>query len=227
MLRTLKAAAVTLSVCGFLAIPDARLFAGQPAGPQTPARKAHPAATAIDVALSAGNTLNGRVLDSRRRPVAGTKVLIRQGRRTVATAVTDSAGGFQIQNLRPGIYQVVAADGVGLFRVWAPKAAPPSARDQALLVSGAVVFRGQSTYGVVYADEGDVLYDENGVPYGQVRVMDEGPVYCPPGGGFFSGLDPLILTTTGAAVAAAVLAGIALDKINHVEDDVAKIPKSP
>ncbi|HID21159.1 MAG TPA: carboxypeptidase regulatory-like domain-containing protein, partial [Planctomycetaceae bacterium] len=114
MLRTLKAAAVSLSVCGFLVVPDARLMAGQPSGPQPPASKAHGAPAAIDIALSAGNSLSGRVVDSQRRPMPGAKVFIRQGRRTVATAVTDDAGRFRVPNLRPGVYQIVAADGVGL-----------------------------------------------------------------------------------------------------------------
>jgi len=48
-----------------------------------------------------------------------------------------------VTGLRSGIYQVVAADGQALYRVWAPGMAPPGARQGALVVAGEELMRGQ------------------------------------------------------------------------------------
>ncbi len=222
MLGVLKRLALGLSVCGLLTL-GSQVFAGQPT--QQASRSA--ASVVIDVVMAPGNALVGQVLTKERQPAAKTRVSVRLGRKEVAATTTDERGQFRVAGLQPGLYQVVAADGFGLFRLWSPKVAPPSARSKALVVSGAMVVRAQSAYGVGYTDSGEVLYDENGVPYGEVRVMDPNVAYCEGSGGFLGGIDPLILTTTGAAVAGVVLGAVAVHEINEVEDEVAKIPKSP
>jgi len=227
MLRIVRATAITLSVCGFL-VPDVSLLAGEPA--QLPQSQTATNPVVIDVALASGGTLVGRVLDAQHHALAGATVSVRQGQREVATAVTDKEGRFQVSHLRGGVYQVVAADGQGLFRVWAADTAPPSSRDKVLLVAGSMVVRGQSANGVVYSDAGNVLYDENGVPYGQVRLVNDAPggMYYEGGGGFWGGgLDPLVTLTAAGAITGAILGGIALSDINDVKDDLAKVPKSP
>ncbi len=219
MLRLAKRIAVGLSVCGMM-IPGFPALAAQPVA--KPHVKQVKAPLVIDVALAEGHTLVGQVLTKDREPAANVQVSIRQGKKEIAHVRTDAQGKFSVSGVRPGVYQIVAADGVGLFRLWDGKVAPPAARKMVMVVSGAVVYRGQTAQGTTYTDQGEVLYDKNGVPYGQLRVMDDS-AYCE--GGW--GIDPLILTTTGAAIAGVVLGAIAVDKIDDVQDDVDKIPKSP
>ncbi len=205
-------------------------FAGPPVSPAaattTRVNDAKPAAkkvaqpTAIDVALANGGTVSGHILDDNQQGVANTPVSIRQGKEEVARAMTDNDGRFEIRNLRGGVYLVTSNNGYGLFRFWAPKSAPPAARDQVLLRSQAVVVRAQN-----YDNGGDVLYDENGQPYARVYAVDNGVVspgaYPPVGSGGIMGIDCITLTLLGAAIAGAVLGGIALHEASEDE------PESP
>ncbi len=194
-------------------------FAGPPASPAAatttrvndakPAPKKVAQPTAIDVALANGGTVSGRILDDNQQGVANAPVSIRQGKEEVAQGVTDNNGRFEIQNLRGGVYLVTSSNGYGLFRFWTPKSAPPAARDQVLLMKQAVVVRAQNP-----DQGGDVLYDENGQPYARIYAVDNGVVtpaaYPPVGSGGIMGVDCITLTLLGAAIAGAVLGGLAL-----------------
>ena len=97
---------------------------------------------ARDVALSKGGTLTGQLLDSQGAALASVKVSIRQLQREIASTLSDQDGYFSLSGLRGGTYQVVAGQAQGLFRLWAPNTAPPSARSKLLLVSSQQAVRG-------------------------------------------------------------------------------------
>ena len=120
----IKGLAVFLAVVGFC-LPQPLLAAVQT--DQSPA--------ATDLALhrgSQGNVLAGRVLDQQGTPQVNTPVLLLAQGKVLAEARTDRQGSFSFANLRGGVYQVVSAGNVGVYRVWTPGTAPPSAQPLAL-----------------------------------------------------------------------------------------------
>jgi hypothetical protein len=86
-----------------------------------------------DVALSDGGTLQGVVVDTNNAGVPGVPISVRSQDREVAQAITTSNGQFVVQNLRGGVYHVAAAQGQGTFRLWAPRTAPPVAKNNAIV----------------------------------------------------------------------------------------------
>lgn len=135
--KILKAAAVSMACLGFI-IPNGQVFA---AGTAKVAKKNVKAPA--DVALQEGGVLTGLVINQQQKPIDGAVVSIRQGNREVAKTVTNKQGKFKVANLKGGVYEVASANGTGLYRAWAAKTAPPKARNNALVVSGAQVVRGQ------------------------------------------------------------------------------------
>jgi hypothetical protein len=107
------------------------------------ARAAVPAAAEIrDVALQSAGILNGQVLDKQGAPQSQTQVAVVKDGQVAATAFTDSSGRFEVGNLSGGIYQIHTAKGFGIYRVWAPRTAPPAAQEGVLIVEGDEVVRG-------------------------------------------------------------------------------------
>jgi len=101
-----------------------------------------------DVSLGAKGELTGFVLDGQGKAVAGSRVIVRLGRKNVAETTTDATGQFRVEGLRGGVYQIVHADGVSLFRLWKNGTAPRSAKLNALLITGKQqVVRGQDGVG--------------------------------------------------------------------------------
>ncbi len=186
-MRFLKMAAITLASLGLVVPRGTVMAAGQDAIPTK--QTADVKQTTVDVELGADGLLVGHVVDENGAPVEGAIVSIRHGRNEVANTQTDKNGVFHATSLRGGVHQIVAGNGSGLYRFWTNDAAPPKSQDQAVVVSGSEVVRGQCNCG---------------------------------------GLDVITLTTLGASIAAAVLAGITLDKVNDVEDQVDQLqPASP
>lgn len=95
-----------------------------------------------DVALRAAGTLEGQVVDVQGAPQAGAPVTALQEGRAVAATRTDQAGRFVLANLSGGVYELRAPSASGVYRVWAPRTAPPAAQQDVLLVSGTGVARG-------------------------------------------------------------------------------------
>lgn len=89
-----------------------------------------------DVALQEGGSLSGAYLDSAGKPVATAPISVWSSGRQVAVAQTDAAGRFTVSGLRGGTYQILADQDHGLYRLWTPNTAPPSAQPSALLVRG-------------------------------------------------------------------------------------------
>jgi len=143
MKRWLTATAVCLSCLGML-LPQTVLAADapQPDGP-LPSAVSPPMPAVNDVALQAGGALVGQVVDQQGVPLAHTPVLVRQNDQEVASTITDDNGRFEVSGLRGGLYQVVAGQGVGIYRLWAANTAPPTAQASAMVVSGNDVVRGQ------------------------------------------------------------------------------------
>lgn len=181
--RLAKAAAVSLATLGLM-VPQARLMADAPQ-PKAEAKKA--AVTRIpDLALTKGGTMTGRVCDHSGKVLEGAKVTLKQNNKVVGTTVTDKDGVYSFKNLKTGIYHPVSGNTEGVFRVWSEKAAPPSAKEHALLVMGENGARGQ-----------------------------------------FGSVDPTLVVLTAGVIAAVVLSAIAIDRIDHVSDQVSAIPVSP
>ena len=90
-----------------------------------------------------GNVFAGRVLDQQGVPQGNIPVMLLASGQTLAETTTDRNGSFVFANLRGGVYQVVSTDAVGIYRVWMPGTAPPSAQPSALIIAGEDVVRGQ------------------------------------------------------------------------------------
>ena len=114
--------AVTLAVIGF-SLPQlaaADLPRRPPVVDPLPVPAAPAVATVADVALADGGVLWGQVVDPQGSPQSNQLVAVRQQERIIATARTDQGGRFSIGGLPGGVYQIVAADGAGVYRLWAP-----------------------------------------------------------------------------------------------------------
>ncbi len=192
-LRHWQGAAVVLACCGLLLPPSAVQADGTPAKRQTPQIKA------ADVALAPSGALKGSVYTPNGKLVDGAAVTILQGDKVLTRTTTNDKGTFEVPQLKAGMYQVVVGNHGAPVRVWSAETAPPSAKTRAIFVVGQVV-RGQSC--------------PNGCPDG----------YCEcDGGGAFFGLDVITLVTLGAAVTAAVLAGINQKDLDDLDKKIDKL----
>ncbi len=97
----------------------------------------------IDVALADGGVLMGQVVDTQGVAKANVPVKLTAGEKELAVGKTDANGYFAFRGLRGGMYQLTAAEGTGMYRLWAPRTAPPSAQRGALVVAGQDLARGQ------------------------------------------------------------------------------------
>jgi hypothetical protein len=138
-IRFVKGAAVCLATLGTV-LPQAPAMADTQARPAT---KVQRTASLPDVALTAGGTLSGRVVDHTGKVLEGAKVALRQGDKEIATTLTDKDGIYQFKNLKGGTYGISSGNTDGTFRVWSERTAPPSAKEHALLVMGKNGARGQ------------------------------------------------------------------------------------
>jgi len=231
------AAAVGLATLGQL-VPAPLLFAGQPTQPQSLTK---PNVTALDVVLTEQGTLNGELFDARREPVRNATVSVRQGLNEIAKTETDENGHFKIDGLKPGMCYIVAGSGHGLYRIWNSGKQPPksfttvkivsdkSLADTAKADSGTTV-RGQSP------GDGRVMFDQNGVAYGQVRVVDQAglvplgpgaPVGVTGGGTFLSNLGIYDAALLGLGAGAIAVGAVAIDKANKNEKKIDNLKKTP
>ena len=112
---------------------------------------AEPAPAILDVALADGGVLHGQVINAQGAGAAGMPVYIRTQDRDVAAATTAADGGFAVQGLKGGVYQVSTLQGHGIYRLWSPGTAPPVAQN------GAVLYTQSSA-----VDSNVVHYTQNG-----------------------------------------------------------------
>lgn len=211
----LKSTVAALACAGTL-IPGGLVQAGETAV-RTEASKT--ANIVRDLSLTKDGILEGQVSDVKKAASSGVVVSVRQvkERKEVHRAKTDDKGRFAVPYLKPGTYYIVAGTGHGVYRVWANDIAPPKALKAARIISDKSLVRGQSP-------DGSILYDENGVAYGQVRIVDNGglvPVspggaFAAPSAGFLDSLglyDVLILGGVGAGI------GLGIAALNEANDN--------
>ncbi|MCG8450893.1 MAG: carboxypeptidase-like regulatory domain-containing protein [Pirellulales bacterium] len=122
-------AAVVLSCLGMLIAPMAQ---------------AAPVAAPRDVALQNGGVLVGLIVDAQGVPVAKSPVSVRLAGKEAARGVTDQAGRFAVANLKGGVYELTTAGHVGVYRLWAPRTAPPASQQGLMLVSQPDLVRAQN-----------------------------------------------------------------------------------
>jgi hypothetical protein len=111
------------------------------------ARPSMPTSRVADVALGSGGELRGQVLNPQGLPQAQVKVSIGQLNQQATFVSTDEEGRFLVQGLSAGVYQVQTSQGSGIYRVWAPRTAPPSAQLGVLLINDGQIARGFSNQG--------------------------------------------------------------------------------
>lgn len=111
----------------------------------TASRKPEP--TIQDVSLNEAGTLTGLVQDAEGKAVARTKVVVRIGRKTLAAAMTDEKGQFEVSGLRGGVYRISHSHGGSVYRVWKAGTAPGTAHTRALLLWEKPVIRAQGLEG--------------------------------------------------------------------------------
>jgi hypothetical protein len=86
-----------------------------------------------DVALSDGGTLQGQVVDLQNMGQPGVPIVLRSQNRDVVKTVTNANGQFSAQDLNGGVYNIATAQGENTFRLWAPRTAPPAAKQSAIV----------------------------------------------------------------------------------------------
>ena len=97
-----------------------------------------------DVALREGGVLQGQLVDTSGAAKVAIPVVVAQNGKVVVVAKTDERGRFTIRGMRGGAYQIESANANGVYRLWAPKTAPPAAKSGVLLVADDSVVLGQS-----------------------------------------------------------------------------------
>lgn len=137
-LRFVKRAAICLAAMGIV-LPQAPALADNATRPAAKAQRA----SLPDVCLTTGGTLSGRVVDHTGKVLEGAQVTLRVNKEVVATTITNKEGLYSFKDLKGGIYGISSGNTDGVFRVWAEKTAPPSAKEHALLVMGENGARGQ------------------------------------------------------------------------------------
>ncbi len=131
-LRKWQGAAVVLACCGLLLPSEACVAAGKTPQPKP-----------TDVALTKAGSLNGAVFSPEGKLIDGATVVISQGENVITRTNTNQDGKFSAPEMKPGVYQVSVGERAANIRVWSAQSAPPKAHQQAVLVTGTPVVRGQ------------------------------------------------------------------------------------
>ncbi len=101
------------------------------------------AAPLADVVLGEGGQFIGKVVNAHGASVVATTVSLRQAEEEIASVLTDEQGNFSFQGLQGGLYQIVTVNSSVVYRLWAPRTAPPAANTSALIVTGSEITNGQ------------------------------------------------------------------------------------
>ncbi|MGB9687992.1 carboxypeptidase-like regulatory domain-containing protein [Thermogutta sp.] len=99
-----------------------------------------------DIRLDTKNALQGVLVSPQGTPLPNRSVTLFRpdSPKALVHAKSDRQGRFQIVGITPGSYQLrVEPDSLATVRLWDGRTAPPSARDQLLVVVGNQTVRGQ------------------------------------------------------------------------------------
>jgi hypothetical protein len=140
--KLIRAAAVTITSAGLI-LPQSVALAAAPQE-QEPALLQKAETAIADVTLAAGGTIRGQVVDAQGQPVADAHVSVVHDGKTVAGTKTSADGTFAVRGLRGGAHVVMSGEHGGVYRMWAPETAPPSARPGIMIVRGSAATRGQN-----------------------------------------------------------------------------------
>jgi hypothetical protein len=127
-------ARLSISACTLMLVLCNSPFQNVVRGADVAAEKSSSAIS--DLALQKGGVLNGQVISVQGNSLPNTEVAVFRLGQQVASEKTQADGKFQFTGLRPGVHEVVTADGREQFRVWAPGTAPPRAKLVARIVDG-------------------------------------------------------------------------------------------
>ena len=141
-LKFIRGAVVALAALGVVC-PQLTAVAAGPKTAAKPVVRTVAANSVLDISLAQGGTFTGRVVDQTGAALEGAEVVVKQGKTEVSRTITDKQGTFVATNMKGGVYTVASGATEGTYRVWAEKSAPPSAKNQALLVMGQNGARGQ------------------------------------------------------------------------------------
>ena len=129
---------VMVATCTGMLSAQLAQAAGNPA--VTPVAQAAAARPKVqDVALQDRGVFSGAVVDQNGAARGSVPVTISKQGEVVAQTETDAAGRFSVQGLTGGVYEVKTPVGSGVYRLWAPRTAPPAAQSVAMVMPDNVV----------------------------------------------------------------------------------------
>jgi hypothetical protein len=96
-----------------------------------------------DVALAEGGVLSGQVLSAEGAAMPQAPVAILSAGREVVRVASADDGTFAVSGLKGGVYEVATPGQHGVYRLWSPQTAPPTAGNGVMLVSQSEIVRGQ------------------------------------------------------------------------------------
>lgn len=171
-MRVFKTVIVALACLGWL-LPPQGFCAPDTVPKSTPAQP-----PIVDVRTAADGTLGGKLVDQSGKKMTDQLVVLHQAGKAVMQTKTNKQGDFAFHRVRGGVYQIRIDDsGVGC-RVWPKDVAPPSAREQLLVVVGAPVVRGQQPIGAAFSSPlfvGAVLAAAIAIPVAVHNSKDDHP----------------------------------------------------
>jgi hypothetical protein len=217
-IRILRGVAVTTACFGMLVPQATRAIELERPGSGTSRASEDRAARSvvIDVSLRQGGTLSGQVVDPQGQAIEGANVWLRQNGKTLGRTVADQHGRFAMRGLRGGVYHLVTTSGSAICRAWSVGTAPPSSRQQVMLVSGPAI-RAQEYESI--EPESEEIVPGQSVPVETYEPAPGGPYYSGPMGPAFGGptfgqkmvgflTNPWVV---GALIAAAIAVPLAID----------------
>ncbi|QDS99819.1 carboxypeptidase-like regulatory domain-containing protein [Adhaeretor mobilis] len=96
-----------------------------------------------DIALRDGGVLVGQLTTPQGTALEAAPVSIQQNGRELIRVATNDKGEFTVAGLKGGVYQVAAPGHQGIYRMWAPRTAPPAASTGLMAVAGDQAILGQ------------------------------------------------------------------------------------
>ena len=171
-MRVFKTVIVAMACLGWL-LPQQAFCAPEAAAESAPAQP-----PIVDVRMTADGTLGGKLVDQSGKAMGNQLVVLHSAGQAVMQVKTNKQGDFAFHRVRGGVYQMRIDDSGVACRVWPKDVAPPSAREQLLVVVGAPVVRGQQPIGAAFSSPlfvGAVLAAAIAIPVAVHNSKDDHP----------------------------------------------------